>query len=219
MPIPASLAMFVTKMRKRLGLSVVDTYTLNRVYIMAVTELVKVYGYEEAMKRLFEWGYSMGHAYLLKMEKDIQRFPVSVNSMKFLGRAAWYIFSGNDPEIIVEEHKVEEGSYFLVIVRDKESPWDAGFKLGKKVAYYPAGAYEGASSTFALISGKGRWYAIARNTKSLAAGDPYTEIYTVYVPKGRSREKVMKDFPELFEELSYDFSARLYRSTFGEELT
>jgi len=182
---------------------------------MAVTELIHAHGYEGAMKRLFEWGFTMGHAYLLRMERELKKFKLDVPTLKFFGRAAWYLFSGTDPEIEVNEKKVEEGSYFEVIVRDRESPWDSGFKLGKKAAFYPAGAYEGASNTFALIVAGGKWYAVCRNTKSLAAGDDYTEIFNVYIPVNRPPNKVINDYSQLFDFLDLEYSLKLYEKTFG----
>ncbi len=212
MPVPESLGMFVTKLRKRLSSSTVDTFTLNRVYVMAVVEMVRAYGYEEAMRKIFEWGYAMGHAYLLRLESELEHFDMSPASIKLLGRSAWYMFSGNDVETHVETREVDGKKIIIFRLRDPESPWDKGFKLGKKVAYYPAGAYEGASAVYALIVGKGNWMTFARNTKSLAAGDPYTEIVNVYVEKGLPREVVERELKDFFDDIiSYDYSLELYK--------
>jgi len=211
LPIPESLAMIVTKFRKRFASTTVDTYTLNRVYIMAFVEMTKAYGYEEAARRLFQWGYAMGHAYLLRLEKEIEQFDLSPASIKLLGRSAWYMFSGNDPETIVETREVNGKTFILYRVRDPHSPWDEGIKTGKKAAIYPAGAYEGASNVYALIVGKGKWVTYARNTKSLSAGDPYTEIAGIYVPKDTAKEEIESVLPGFFDEFSYEFSRELYK--------
>lgn len=217
MPVPESIGMLVTKLRKKLSSSTVDTYTLNRVYIMALVEMVKAYGYEEAVRKIFEWGYLMGHAYLLRLEKEVEQFGFSPQSIKLLGRSAWYIFSGNDPENGVEEHRVGDTRIIVFWLRDPHSPWDEGFKLKRRAAIYPAGAYEGASNVYALITTKGEWVAYARNTKSLAAGDPYTEITVAYAPKETPSEAIESVLPGFFDELGYDYSRQLYRKIVSPE--
>jgi len=217
MPIPEELAFLVARFRKVFGSTVTDTYTLNRVYVMAVTEMYRHYGYEEAARRLFEWGYVMGHSYMLRLEKDLARFNMDAPTIKLIGRMAWYMFAGNDPETLIETREEEEGTVFILRVRDPNSPWDAGLKLGKKVAHYPAGAYEAAGNTFAEIVTGGKWRTFTRNTKSVAAGDPYTELVHIMVPTSMPKERVFELFPEHFEEISYDFSDQLYKRFFKHE--
>ena len=211
MVVPESIVMLVTKFRKKFKSSTVDTFVLNRLYIAFFIELVKAYGYEEAIRRLFEWGYVWGHACLLKLEKDIEKFPFEAKSLKIIGRVAWYIFSGTDPtEVVIEERDIDEKPWFILQVRDENSPWDRDFSFGKRIAHLPAGAYEAASNVFSILCGKRQWYCISRNTKSLAAGDPYTEITTLYIPKDTPKEIVIELFPNLFEDISYEFSRDLY---------
>ncbi len=208
------IGMLVARVRKKLGSSTVDVYTLNRVYVMAITEIVKIYGYEEAIRRLFEWGYVMGHAYVMRLRKDIERASVSAQTIKFLGRLAWYLFAGTDPEVEMTIREVDEGPMYVLTIRDDKSPWDMGVKMGKKIAYYPAGAYEGAGNTHSILAGGGKWRVYTRLTKSMSAGDPYTELVHIYAPANRPPEKIVEDFPGLFEEIPIEFSEELYRRTF-----
>ena len=218
MPLTESFGVFLTKIRKRLQSQTVDIFTLNRVYLMAVTEMIKAYGYEEAMKRVFEWGYIMGHAYLLRLEKDVEKFSHNEITTRLIGRTAWYIFSGTDPEVIVEKHDFFGKEALLLIVRDRNSPWDKEFTIGKKIAYYPAGAYEGAANTFTLIVEKGRIKCFSRNTKSLSAGDECTEIVTIYVPKEATKEQIEKVFPGFLNDIvSYEMSEELYKRVVSPE--
>jgi len=210
------LAVMVAKLRKRLGGSVVDTFTLNRVYLMAVTEMFEALGFEEAPKRIFEWGYAMGHAYLLKLEKDVKAYPPDLRTIRFIGRLAWYMFSGNDPQVEAWETETSEGRWFHLRVRDPRSPWASG------VSHYPAGAYEAAGNTFyALVEDFGH-YVISRETKCIAKGDEHCELTWVAVPKGVSLDKALevvgRDFGDALEEVPPDVTRRLYSKTFGREL-
>ncbi len=215
---PESLSMFVLKMRKRFGATTVDTFTLNRLYLMTVTEMRDFLGREKANLRIFEWGYAMGHAYLLKLGgRDIARYPPSQKVIRVIGRAAWYMFSGRDPEAESEERRAVGGNYIIVRFRDRRSPWASEIETGDKICYYPTGAYEGASNTYmSLAPGETRYYTVVRETACLAAGDEYCELTLVAVPKQTPRERVVEDFPELFADVSMDASRELHEKYFGD---
>ena len=209
------IGVFLLKMRKALGLKTVDAYTLNRLYVMGFKELADLLGYERAYRRLFEWGYAMGHSYLMRMETQLERFSVRVSDVRFLARAAWLQFSGSDPQVEVEERPAVGGSYIVIRLVDRTSPWAEGVEAGRMICAYPVGAYEGASNTFAILKGR-EYYCVCRETACLARGDDRCEFYTVYVPRETPRERVVQDFPELFEHLDMGFSEELYRRVFGE---
>ena len=216
------LAVFVAKLRKRLGGSVVDTFTLNRVYLMAVTEMSEALGLEEAPQRMFEWGYAMGHAYLLKLEKDVKAYPPDVRTVRFIGRLAWYMFSGNDPQVEAWEAVTPEGKWFHLRVRDPKSPWASGVSMGRRICHYPAGAYEAAGNTFfAFVEDFGH-YVISRETKCIAKGDEHCELTWVAIPRGVSLDKALeqagRDFGDALDEVPIEVTRRLYSKVFGREL-
>lgn len=218
MSLQEGIGVLLTKLRKKFSSKTVDVYTLNRVYLMAVTEMIKAYTYNEAMRRLFEWGYIMGHSYLLRLSKEIEKFKFDEKTTKLIGRIAWYMFSGTDPEVKVETRDFYGKKSMILYVRDSDSPWDKGFTIGKKVAYYPAGAYEGAANTFLLLTTKGETVSFSRNTKSLSAGDEYTEITTIYVPKSARLEEIEKVYPGFFDDIiTFEDSQRLYRNFISQD--
>ncbi len=216
------LAVLIAKARKRLGGSTVDTFTLNRVYLMAVTEISESLGPEESARRLFEWGYAMGHAYLLKLEKDMRAYPPNLRTVRFIGRLAWYMFSGNDPQVEAWEEQGPGGPWFHLSVRDPKSPWASGVSMGRRICHYPAGAYEAAGSTFfALVEDLGH-YVVSRETKCIARGDEYCELTWVAVPKSVPLDEAVRRlrprFGDSFEEIPPEMTADLYRKVFGREL-
>jgi len=215
-----SLAKVAVRLRKLLGSSTVDTYTLNRVYLMAVTEMLEKYGYPATAERLFEWGYAMGHSYMLKLEKEVEKLKPDPKVARMVAWLAWYTFSGTKPRI--EQRVVPEPGFpypvSVTYVRDPNSPWDQEIYLGehRRASHYPAGAYEAAGNTYSFFAVKGALRTFARITKAISAGDSYTELTFVTVPSPLATEDyIEKLVPGFFSEIPFRKSQELYEKYFG----
>lgn len=216
-----SLARVAARIQKILRSSTVDVYTLNRVYLMAVTEMLEKYGYPAAALRLFEWGYAMGHSYMLRLEKEVEKLKPDPKVTRMVAWIAWYTFSGTKPQI--EQRVVPEPGFpyptSVTYVRDANSPWDQEILLGeyRKASHYPAGAYEAAGNTYSVFSVGGALRTFARITKAISAGDSYTELTFVTVPAPLATEDyIEKLVPGFFAEIPYSKSRELYEKYFGQ---
>ncbi len=212
--VASELAVLVTKVRKRLASTVVDSFTLNRVMRMVIIEFKGAFGYEGMARKLFYWGYESGHEFLMRMERDVTRFSLNERSLRFLARMAWYLFAGNDPMVEVRRERAEGGEWMVIRVRDPKNPAALGIEMGHKVSFYEAGAYEGASNTFALLKG-GDYRVVARETRCLARGDECCELLVVYLPRGVPFKAVEDRYPEAFAEIPADYSEELFRRFFA----
>ena len=73
-------AKILARSRKHLGTETVNVYTVRNLYISALTDLIETVGIDEALKRIFAWGFSMGHEYMLSLMKDISFIKLSIYS-------------------------------------------------------------------------------------------------------------------------------------------
>ncbi|QOJ79138.1 hypothetical protein IG193_01360 [Infirmifilum lucidum] len=215
-----SLAKVAVRLRKAFGSATVDTYTLNRVYLMAVTEMLEKYGYPATALRLFEWGYAMGHAYMLKLERELEKLKPEPKVTRMVAWLAWYMFSGTKPKI--EQRVIPEPGFpypvSVTYVRDPNSPWDQEIFLGeyRRASHYPAGAYEAAGNTYGVLVTKGAIRTLARITKAISAGDKYTELAFVTVPAQLASEDYIESLvPGFFSEIPFKKSQELYEKYFG----
>jgi len=210
------LARLAVTLRKHLGESTVSVFTLRNVYIMAYTEIINTYGVEEGLKRIFRWGYEMGHEFLLRTKRDLERYKVSPKSTEFIGWTAWYIFAGNKPITSVREVEIDGYKVIELKVRDPNCPFCSGISAKNPVCIFNGGTYEAAGCTFTKLFDP-RFSAIARETKCKAMGDEYCEITYLTYPKKLGFNKVVKHFGYMFKYIDAEYSRQLYREIFGED--
>ena len=211
-----SLTMFLMRMRKLLSEKTVSEFVLTNLYLMTLKEMTELEGDRGALRKLFEWGYSMGHGYLLRLENDIKgRFRVDPDGIAYIGKGSWYLFCGSDPEISVEKVGLAGRLVIVFTLRDSDCPWCKGLSHSVPMCAYVTGAYEAASNVFSLMASEGDYYAISRETKCKATGNPFCEITTLFIPKQIPREAVVEKFSELFTDFDMEFSRRLYEETFA----
>ncbi len=208
-------AIMAVKLMKALRETTVSSYTLNKLYTSSLTELAEIHGPEKAAEIMFKRGYEMGHAYLLKLRLQLGKYEVRVKDIAFIGRTAWLLFSGTDPEIEAYESEVGGETVIVLKVMDRSCPWCSEFKYPVMACSYPAGAYEAAGNTFDIIKGVD-FYTVARETACRARGDEHCELTFITIPKSVRRERVREEFKELFTQFPMELSIELYRKTFEE---
>jgi len=177
----------------------------------AIKAKVRVRGH--VIKKLFEWGYMAGHAYMMELKRDFERAPIAKGTLKVLGKLVWHLLSRVDPEVKVEERKTEEGRIYVLRVRGTGPSLDEEERKG--VAYYLAGAYEGLGNTYTVIASDGRWKVYARPVCSGSLGDSRVELVHIYAPTCVSEGEIADSFPGLFDELPVEYSDKLYAKILG----
>lgn len=203
------------KFRKHLGMETVSVFTMRNLYLSSFLNLLEEKGYEEAAEKMFSWGYSMGHEYMLTLTKDIEKLK-PFKDTPLVAKLAWYFFSGRSLSGIKDwwERWMERDIYLLSFW-DEDCPWCRGVELpGKRTCFYPAGAYEGAYQTAQLILGLDR-FAVVREIACKAAGDEKCEFLIVDIPyEGEKEVKALleeagKRISGLFREVPISLSLEL----------
>jgi len=187
---------------KKLSSEKVLTLTETKLNEILVKELTKEIGYQEAAKRIFEGAWQLGHEFMLELSPMLKP---DVTLIKGYGHAAWVLFAGKKPdELIYREIQIGDYKVHELILRDYDSPFSRNIRFKHKFCMFPAGAYQGASQTWAYIT-KQPYKTIARETKCKAVGDPYCELTLWVVPEDMPEEEVRKARPEWFEEIPLGF--------------
>lgn len=196
-----------------------NMFAAKKIVVMTVREKrainakakVRIRG--QVIKKLFEWGYMAGHAYMLELKRDFERAPIAKSTLKILGKLVWHLFSHVDPEVKVEEKSAEEGRIYVLRVRGGGLSWDEEESRG--VAYYLAGAYEGLGNTYAVIASDGGWRVYARPICPGDIGCSHVELVHIYAPAYVSEDEIASSFPGLFDELPVEYSDKLYAKILG----
>lgn len=205
------------KLRKHFGMETVSVYTVRNLYLSSFMNLLDEKGYEEAAKIVFSWGYSMGHEYMLTLTKDIEKLK-PFEDTPLVAKLAWYFFSGRSLSGVEDwwESWLDKRVYLLRFW-DEDSPWCRGVELqGRKMCFYPAGAYEGAYHASQLIMGLER-FAVVREVACRAAGDKRCEFLIIDLPdEGEEKlrsllEEAKRRIPGIFDEVPYELSFKLKR--------
>lgn len=215
-------AKILARSRKHLGTETVNVYTVRNLYISALTDLIETVGIDEALKRIFAWGFSMGHEYMLSLMKDIEKLkPFEDSGM--IAEIAWYMFAGHFPSGTETRWEVWDG-YRVFIVRfwDENCPWCRGVRLPvkKPICVYPAGAYEGAYQTSQVVMYSTKKieterFAMARELKCKATGDNMCEFWIIDLPYINDQvlaqliEEAVKRYPQLFATIKPEYSKGL----------
>jgi predicted hydrocarbon binding protein len=203
------------KLRKHFGMETVSVFTVRNLYISSFMDLMEEQGYEKAARKMFSWGYSMGHEYMLTLTKDVEKLK-PFEDTPLVAKLAWYFFSGRSLAGVKDwwEEWLDKRVYLLKFW-DDDSPWCRGIELsGKKMCFYPAGAYEGAYQTAQLIMGLDR-VAIVRETACKASGDDRCEFLIIDLPfEGEKQikdllEEAGKRVPGIFDVVPFTMSLEL----------
>ncbi|RLE93893.1 MAG: hypothetical protein DRN04_05365 [Thermoprotei archaeon] len=156
---------------------------------MALTEMMDKYGAEEALRKIFRWGYEMGHKYALRLGKDLKRYTNIFKDSPFFGRLGWYLFSGNIPQVEVHVIEIEGYKVLEIFVRDYNCPWCLGFEYSYPICSYPCGTYEAGTLTWFMLIGKiDEYCAITRESKCKARGGPCCKLSVVYSKRAFNRK-------------------------------
>ncbi len=215
-----SLGLLAGRFRKHFSMETVSVYTVRNLYISSFMNLIEIEGYKKASERVFSWGYDMGHDYMLTLRKDLERVT-PFKDFPFVAKLAWYIFSGKYPAGVKSWwEKWLEADVYLLKFWDDDSPWCRGIESpGKKICFYPAGAYEGAYQTAQLILGLDR-VGVVRELACKASGDERCEWLIVDLPYESDRqletllEETSRRIPGFFDDISSTFSLKLRKGIF-----
>jgi predicted hydrocarbon binding protein len=88
---------------------------------------------------------------------------------------------------------------------DDNSPFCRNISFPHKFCQFPAGAFQGASQTWAALTHDGALHTHCRETKCKAVGDPYCELTLVIIRKEIPIEFLQNHMPELFEDIDTGF--------------
>ena len=216
------LAKMLARARKHIGTETVNVFTVRSLYLSSLTELIDLVGFEMAIKKIFAWGFSIGHEYMLTLVKDIEKLK-PFEETEIIAKIAWYMFAGRFPTGTDSRWEVWDG-YRVFIARfwDDECPWCKGVRLPvkKTICAYPAGAYEGAYQTSQVILYTAKKldterFAIVREVKCRAAGDDTCEFWIVDFPREREEvlmklfAKAKEKYPELFKVIEPEYSLEI----------
>jgi len=218
------LAILLARAKKHLGSETANIFTIRTLYISALRELMDLMGYEEAIKRIFTWGFSMGHEYMLTLTKDIEKIK-PFEETEIIAKVAWYTFAGRIPAGTDSGWEVWDGyRIFIAKFWDDDCPWCRGVRLPikKPICAYPAGAYEGAYQTSQVILYTAKKldterFAVVREIKCKAIGDDRCEFWIVDFPRVGEEEqkellkKAREKYPDLFKSIEPEFSFEVRR--------
>ncbi len=180
-----------------------DVFTIQKLNEALITELVSAYGVKEALNKIFLKAWEMGHEFMLELKSVL---PKDVDMIPAIGHAAWLLFSGREPTKITFDKNYKVGEYTLLKLTliDENSPWCRGIESKFPFGVFPAGAYQGASQTWSVLT-RHDFKTFARETKCKATGDPYCELTLLFAPHDMPIEVLKKEHPEFFEWISIGF--------------
>ena len=88
---------------------------------------------------------------------------------------------------------------------EEDSPFCRDIAFPHRFCQFPAGAYQGASQTWAALTYDGAYHTLCRETKCRAVGDPYCEITLLILKKEIPIEFLEEHMPEFFEDIKTGF--------------
>jgi len=188
---------------KKFGSEKALTLTVTKLNELLVQSLSETIGPEDALEKVFEGGMSLGHEFMMELsavlEKNVERVPA-------YGEAAWMMFAGKTPtEQTFEKLTVEGEEVWKYTLRDDDNPFCRNIAFPRRFCQFPAGAYQGASQTWAALTHNGDLHTLCRETKCKAVGDEYCEFTLVIVNKEIPIEFMQRHMPEMFEDIKTGF--------------
>ncbi len=188
---------------KKFSSEKVLTLTVTRLNQLLVESLAEVMGPRKALQRVFEGGMSLGHEFMIELsahlDPDHERIPA-------YGEAAWIMFAGKSPtEQSYETVEIDGETVYIYRWADDDCPFCRNIRFPHRFCQVPAGAYQGASQTWAALMHDGAFHTLAREVKCKATGDERCEFIMVMVRKEVPVSFVQKHMPELFEDIQLGF--------------
>ena len=191
-----SLMVFVARIQKSLFYEKTAVFTLTKLNEALVKELVEAHGVKEGIKKVYKAGEQLGHEFMMElsthMVKDVKATPAYVI-------AAWETFTGHKPSSVeFKEIEIEGYKGYKTVFRDKNCPWCKNISFDTHFCVFPAGTYNGATATWAVIT-KTPLKMLVRETKCKAVGDEYCEWTFYTLPEDAPIEIIKKLHPDWFE--------------------
>ncbi len=179
------------------------TLTITKLNELLTETTIEALGPEEGFRTIFEGGMSLGHEFMMELsahlEPAFERIPA-------YGEAAWLMFAGRTPtgQSFTSE-KMDDETIWIYRLQDEDCPFCRNISFPHKFCWFPAGAYQGASQTWATLVHDGAYHTLCRETKCKAVGDPYCELTLLILRREVPIESVKRARPEWFTELETGF--------------
>lgn len=196
------LMVFAARLQKQFFYDKTATFTVTKLHEALVKNAVEAYGLKEGLNKVYRAGEELGHEFMMELSthliKDLKASPA-------YAKAAWETFAGHKLSHI-EYKEVEINGYKCqaLIFSDKDCPWCKDISFETHFCAFPAGAYNGASATWAVLT-KTPVKIFVRETKCKAIGDPYCEWTYLVVPEDMPLEVLKEAHPEWFEVIEEGF--------------
>jgi len=197
-----ALMVIAARIQKQLFFEKSAIFTVSKLNEAFVKGMVESYGLKEGMNRVYRAGEELGHEFMVElsphMVDDLMATPA-------YAKAAWETFSGHKLSDL-EFREIEIGGYkcLYLVFRDKNCPWCKNITFNTHFCAFPAGAYNGASATWAILTGK-PYKIFVRETKCKAVGDKYCEWTYITAPKDMPIDVLKEAHPEWFEVIEEGF--------------
>jgi len=191
-----AIMLFAAKLQKQFFFEKTATFTITKLNEAFVKTAVESYGLKEGMNRIYRAGEELGHEFMVElaahMVSDLKASPT-------YAKAAWNTFSGHSPSHLeFKEIEIDGHQCYIVTFRDDDCPWCRNISFETHFCAFPAGAYNGATATWAIITGTPLKF-IVRETKCKAVGDEYCEFVYLIVPENMPIEVIKNAYPKWFE--------------------
>ena len=188
---------------KKFSSEKVVTLTVTKLNELLVQSLVEIEEPMTALTKVFDGGMALGHEFMMELsavlENKFDRIPA-------YGEAAWIMFAGKAPtEQHFEKIDIEGEEVWVYKLIDDDSPFCRNISFPHRFCQFPAGAYQGASQTWAALTQDGNYHTLCRETKCKAVGDQYCELTLYILHKDIPIEFLKQHRPELFEDIDSGF--------------
>ncbi len=188
---------------KKMASEKVLTITMTKLNEMLMHNLTELVGPEEAMKRVFEGGLTLGNEFMIELSAHLIN---DIDTVPAYAEAAWILFAGKKPTWQKFEKKNIDGTdVWIHRWGDADCPFCRNIQFPHKFCNFPAGAFQGASQTWSALTNDGEFHSLVREIKCKAQGADECEWLLVMVRKDVPLEFLKDNMPEMFEELQLGF--------------